>query len=785
MAKKQQQSSGPSYSLLALLKRTLFLHETSGLDELVEEVHEYMLKDQSYEQIKERYVSPILHSNPSFLEVIDVANHIWRLAEGNKVNDSVYEVFQKYRTPLSERQILNRLAKVEHMAGNINISLDLKNDARFSDLEGGKYWILSEWVVVNEYARSILLKIKPGLPEKELLNRVVGEYHVEKDSAIFIPKLDERFVKKETRWTLRRFMEQKTKLRASRIERLYQYLLKAERPMSADELTATVLNMPANMTDVHEKLSADPRFVLENDNWDLRTRIEQQQALLAEIELAAEQEQPVVEEALEAVTEIVPEPTLIEASVEQDIQSEVPIDEAESAGAEVSEALIQEDQEDLQVSEQDEMAPETEEELPEVEQPLPEEEDTFVEEEDFAGEEEAFEEEEEFDQMDEYIENLRNKVIDFLQDAFHSEGVVYNAEIIDQFVNSEDREDIFRQFIQDHYVNSSKGRMLTVQDILKFMVYLAEPTLNDKILDPCCGSGGFLEQILETLDDYLQDAEWTERDFAIQYELRTGQFYFVQMNEEEREYFDTPLDDEVARWLPVIRFCKQQQLTGVDIDRFAYRTADLNMAIQGFPEIVLHHGNALTSKQIGSGVYDIVIGNPPTSTDNPTRFLRKSLTLAKPGGKILLLLPDTMFKDHRLISTTLRNQIITQTTVKAVIRFPASADSEVYGPQHTLLYCLRKHRDTEQESDIFIGDVVDFDGLRDVLDVIEEPDVPVSLSDEPIDGRIVHYILSSYQRSAYTLLLEGLRSQAIYGEAVSVKDWSHLKKARDPEEEDE
>ena len=68
MAKKFQQSSGPSYSLLALLKRTLFLHETAKIDELVEEVHEYMLKDQSYEQIYQRYVEPILHGNPSFLE---------------------------------------------------------------------------------------------------------------------------------------------------------------------------------------------------------------------------------------------------------------------------------------------------------------------------------------------------------------------------------------------------------------------------------------------------------------------------------------------------------------------------------------------------------------------------------------------------------------------------------------------------------------------------------------------------------------------------------------------
>ena len=665
------------------------------------------------------------------------------------------------------------------MAGNIHLTLDLKNDARFSDLEGGKYWILSEWVVVNEYARSILIKVKSGLGEKELLDRVVAEFHVNEESAIFIPKLDERFVKKEKKWTLQRYIEQKTKLRAARIERLYQFLVKMERPMSADELTATVLNMPANMTDVEEKLAADPRFVQEEGLWDLRSRIEQQQSAtqLAEDTFEAVQEPDMVPPTLEAEPDITEEPSLLDAAREA-------LDLPTFESTEPIEAVVSDIQDDAVLSEESVVEAEVDEETPQ--ETGESEPDEAFEDESSDLEEELLEEEEEeaADHMDEYIENLRNKVIEFLQNAFHSEGIVYNAEIIDQFVNSEEREELFDQFILDHYVSPSKGRLLTDQDIIKFMVYLAEPTLNDKILDPCCGSGGFLLKILEILDDYLQDAEWTERDFAIQYELRSGQFYFVQMNEEEQEYFDTPLDEEVARWLPIIRFCKQQQLTGVDLNRFAHRTADLNIAIQGFPEIVLHQDNALTSKRIGSGVYDLVIGDPPEYSDDPTRFLRRSLTLAKPGGKILLLLPDDMFADDRLLSSTLRNQIIAQTIVKAVIRLPESADENAFGGRKTLLYCLRKHHEAEQESDLFVGEIRDLDGLRDILEVIEEPDVPASMDDAPIDGKIVHYVLSSYQRSAYNLLLEGLRRQVLQGEALSIKEWAQPKKVEAEGEEE-
>ncbi len=776
MAKKQQQSSGSSYSLLALLKRTLFLHETSTTDELVEEVHEYMLKDQSYEQIKMRFVDPILHHNPSFLEIEDEPE-IWKLSEGNKVNDAVYEMFLKHKTPLSGRQVLNRLAKSEHL-DKLNIDLDLKNDARFSDLDGGKYWILSGWVVINDYARSILLRTKAGLTEKELLQRVVDEYGVDKDRAVFIPMLDDRFVKKERKWILKRYTEQKAKLRASKIERLYQYLLKAGTTLTSDELTSTVLHMPANSTDVDEKLAEDPRFVFEKGKWDLQTRVEEQQAALATPAPELIQEEP---SALDAPAPIAEDQEEIESVEEPPIASEEPavspeIEEVEPVAEDIGEEEPQEMPEEKPVLPEVEEQVIPEEELAaEVQEPDEEEPSETQMDEEEPSETQMDEEEPSETQMDEYLDKLRTKVIEFLQDAFHAEGVVYNADIINKFVNSDEREELFEQFVRNHFFNESKGRILTERYIIKFMVYLAEATLNDKIIDPCCGSGGFLLQILETLDAHLQEAEWTERDFSIHYELRTGQFYFVNMSEEERGYFELPLEDEVARWLPIIRFCKQQRLTGVDYDGFAYRTADLNLAIAGFPAIVLHKDNALASKQIGSGVYDLVIGNPPATSDNPTRFLRRSVVLAKPGGKILLLLPDEMFSDFRLVSGALRNQITSQTVVRAVIRLPEPADPHLYGPRRTLLYCFRKHRETEQQSGVFAGQINDFNGLQELMKVIEYPDEPVSQSDNPISGDVINYVLSSYQGTAYNLFIEGLRRQILQGHLLTLEDWGHLK----------
>ena len=114
--------------------------------------------------------------------------------------------------------------------------------------------------------------------------------------------------------------------------------------------------------------------------------------------------------------------------------------------------------------------------------------------------------------------------------------------------------------------------------------------------------------------------------------------------------------------------------------------------------------------------------------------------------------------------------------------FPEPYNERAYGPKRVLFYCIKKHLDAEQHSDIFVGRIPDFDGLRDILEVLEDPEVPVSQSDEPIDPELVMFVLSSYQGSAYNLLIEGLRRQVLEGTLMTVDEWTQVQK---PEQEEE
>jgi hypothetical protein len=121
--------------------------------------------------------------------------------------------------------------------------------------------------------------------------------------------------------------------------------------------------------------------------------------------------------------------------------------------------------------------------------------------------------------------------------------------------------------------------------------------------------------------------------------------------------------------------------------------------------------------------------------------------------------------------------------VKAVIEFPEPYNERAYGPKRVLFYCIKKHLDAEQHSDIFVGRIPDFDGLRDILEVLEDPAAPVSQSDDPIAAELVMFVLSSYQGSAYNLLIEGLRRRALEGTLMTVDEWTHVQKPEQEEEE--
>lgn len=214
--------------------------------------------------------------------------------------------------------------------------------------------------------------------------------------------------------------------------------------------------------------------------------------------------------------------------------------------------------------------------------------------------------------------------------------------------------DAFETFI-GYALKGAQGQFFTPRNVVKLMVEIVDPKPNELLIDPACGSGGFLVEGLKhmwnLLDKQAEDLGWSE----------------LALKEEK-----------MAVAIHSIR--------GIEKDSFLSKVAKAYMAIIGdgkggiFCEDSLEQPKEwkdATKQSIGLGKFDVLLTNPPFGKDikvvgedklkqydlayqwkkegdvfektNKLRkeeapqiiFIDRSLQLLKDGGRLGIVLPET------------------------------------------------------------------------------------------------------------------------------------------------
>ncbi|MDD4412473.1 MAG: N-6 DNA methylase [Patescibacteria group bacterium] len=118
------------------------------------------------------------------------------------------------------------------------------------------------------------------------------------------------------------------------------------------------------------------------------------------------------------------------------------------------------------------------------------------------------------------------------------------------------------------------GQFRTPRHVIDFIVDVVNPTKKDKILDPACGTAGFLISAYK---------------------------HILKQNKEKAL---TP--DEKLRLM--------NNLAGYDISPDMVKLALVNMYLHGFPEPKIHEYDSLTSEKRWDENYDVILANPPFMT---------------------------------------------------------------------------------------------------------------------------------------------------------------------------
>lgn len=207
--------------------------------------------------------------------------------------------------------------------------------------------------------------------------------------------------------------------------------------------------------------------------------------------------------------------------------------------------------------------------------------------------------------------------------------------------------DVYEQILKDLQSAGNAGEFYTPRAMTRFMVNRVDPKLDESIMDPACGTGGFLT---------------------------------CSIDHKRQHYVSTVEDEQIL----------QRTIHGIEKKPLPHLLATTNMILHGI-EVPnqIRHDNALARPLISWGPkerVDVIVANPPfggmeedgIETNFPqafrTRetadlFLTLFIHLLKDGGRAAVVLPDGFLFGEGM-KTRLKEKLLTECNLHTIVRLP-------------------------------------------------------------------------------------------------------------------
>lgn len=315
----------------------------------------------------------------------------------------------------------------------------------------------------------------------------------------------------------------------------------------------------------------------------------------------------------------------------------------------------------------------------------------------------------------------------------------------------------FEIMLSDTFKGKDLGQFFTPREIVAFMLDLARdnpagPALDieksERFLDACAGSGGFL---IATYEDVYKHAlsNGVEPRKKEQLLKRLGQETLFACEIEEKaarlgklNMIVHAVNTQNAQWLHQ-NYLYNEEYGGLkpsieyEVDfgdgkkksRIGPDSIDLVLTNPPFGKCVKAEG-ILLDYQFGHEVKVFKTkGRPPekrpkNSQDSEVLFIEHYLRVLKPGGKLLIVLPDGVLSNAT--AKPVRDFMREHAIIKAVISLPSETFASTGTSIPTNVVYLQKKRPGDVQGDIFMARA-DYVGRRANGDPLKENDLPFIL----------------------------------------------------------
>ncbi len=223
--------------------------------------------------------------------------------------------------------------------------------------------------------------------------------------------------------------------------------------------------------------------------------------------------------------------------------------------------------------------------------------------------------------------------------------------------------DIYEQILRDLQSAGNAGEFYTPRPVTQFVVDMVAPKLGETVLDPACGTAGYLTNVVD----------------------------FIRNNEKVKTIEE--------------RTQLQNNIRGVEKKPLPHMLATTNMILHGIEVPSIDHDNLLNyswSEWTNKNRVDVIVTNPPfggmeedgieknAHTQYRTRetanlFMALIIHMLKDGGRCGLVLPDG-FLFGEGVATRIKETLLEKCNLHTIVRLPSGVFAPYTGIKTNLLF---------------------------------------------------------------------------------------------------
>ena len=285
----------------------------------------------------------------------------------------------------------------------------------------------------------------------------------------------------------------------------------------------------------------------------------------------------------------------------------------------------------------------------------------------------------------------------------------YKSAVLDQVIekleridmsNQDTKGDIYEYMLSKLEGGGTAGQFRTPRHIIKLMVEMMQPTLEDIICDPSVGTAGFLVVAKEYIDKH----------------------YDITELDKHRDHINKVM------------------FNGTEFSSTMLRIASMNLFLHGVEEPNIVDVDAVSKDNKVSDAYTLVLANPPftgtidkesiaTGLSNVTKttktellFLALILRQLKKGGRAAVIVPDGVLFGSSKAHKSIREEIIANHKLEAVISLPSGV-FKPYAGVNTAIIIFTKTDNGGTDNVWFYDMFADGKSLDDKRNLLVDEDV--------------------------------------------------------------